>query len=157
MSLVKSAIQNKYGQWTYCMIEENDYISEHLQWYEIMNPSCKEELKLAFPYKAWLQNVCWEELRTLYGKPLRVTSGYRSPSFNKEHGGVDNSLHLTCEAYDNSCNVTDNLWTQLCLWCSMIAYKHDTQCELGRYSWGFHVGFSKLTYTNKLLYTFDKR
>ena len=39
-------------------------------------------------------------VRELYGKPIYVTSGYRSPSVNKAVGGAKNSQHLKGEAAD---------------------------------------------------------
>ena len=35
-----------------------------------------------------------------YGKPVIVTSGYRSPTANQRAGGASNSRHTTCEAAD---------------------------------------------------------
>lgn len=44
--------------------------------------------------KVWPQlPLCLEKLRTLWGKPLILTSGYRCPTHNKEVGGVPHSLH----------------------------------------------------------------
>jgi hypothetical protein len=40
------------------------------------------------------------ELRQKFGKPIRITSGYRTPSHNREVGGVTNSRHLTGQAAD---------------------------------------------------------
>lgn len=41
-----------------------------------------------------------EDVRAALGVPLRVTSGYRSPTHNAEVGGVSNSQHLTGNAAD---------------------------------------------------------
>lgn len=41
-----------------------------------------------------------EKVRKSFGKPIRINSGYRSPSVNKAVGGVTNSLHLTGRACD---------------------------------------------------------
>lgn len=40
------------------------------------------------------------KFRQIYGKPMRVTSGYRPGKYNKAAGGASNSSHLTCEACD---------------------------------------------------------
>lgn len=40
------------------------------------------------------------KLRTLYGKPMYVSSGYRPGHYNKDAGGAKNSPHLTCQAVD---------------------------------------------------------
>ena len=50
-----------------------------------------------------LRNLCQkvlEPLRQHVGKPIIVTSGYRSKELNKAVGGVDNSQHLVGEAAD---------------------------------------------------------
>ncbi len=39
-------------------------------------------------------------LRSAYGKPMNVTSGYRPGHYNKAAGGAKRSAHLTCEAVD---------------------------------------------------------
>lgn len=41
-----------------------------------------------------------DPLRILYGKAIRVSSGFRSPTLNKILGGVSNSQHLRGEAAD---------------------------------------------------------
>lgn len=40
------------------------------------------------------------KLRTTYGKPLYVTSGYRPASVNSAVGGAKKSAHMSCEACD---------------------------------------------------------
>lgn len=41
-----------------------------------------------------------DPLRKAYGKPIRVTSGYRNKAVNKAVGGVANSQHMKGEAAD---------------------------------------------------------
>ena len=41
-----------------------------------------------------------DPLRMVYGKPIYVNSGYRSPEVNKKVGGVANSMHLKGCAVD---------------------------------------------------------
>ncbi len=41
-----------------------------------------------------------DPIRELWGKPLRVTSGYRCKKLNKAVGGAKNSQHLRGEAAD---------------------------------------------------------
>jgi len=40
------------------------------------------------------------KLRAAYGKPMRITSGYRPGKYNVAAGGAKKSSHLTCEACD---------------------------------------------------------
>jgi uncharacterized protein YcbK (DUF882 family) len=40
------------------------------------------------------------KLRTLYGKPMYVSSGYRPGHYNTDAHGAKNSTHLTCQAVD---------------------------------------------------------
>ena len=39
-------------------------------------------------------------IRHAYGKPLLVTSGYRSPEFNRQVGGAPKSNHVKAAAID---------------------------------------------------------
>lgn len=41
-----------------------------------------------------------QPLRTAWGQPLQVVSGYRSPAWNERVGGAANSTHLTAEGAD---------------------------------------------------------
>jgi hypothetical protein len=40
------------------------------------------------------------KFRTAYGKPMIVTSGYRSPEYNAKIGGAKRSCHTMCMACD---------------------------------------------------------
>lgn len=43
-----------------------------------------------------------EEFRSWYNRPINITSGYRTPSYNKRIRGVSNSYHLKALAIDFS-------------------------------------------------------
>lgn len=45
-----------------------------------------------------------EPARQVYGKPIRVTSGYRSERLNKAVGGKPNSQHMRGQAADLVCD-----------------------------------------------------
>jgi hypothetical protein len=52
-----------------------------------------------------MRHLCQEVLEPLrqhYGKPIRITSGYRCPLLNEAVGGVGNSQHQWGEAADLS-------------------------------------------------------
>lgn len=48
----------------------------------------------------FLVSIVLDPLRELYGKPIYVASGYRSPELNKAVNGAKNSQHLTGTAAD---------------------------------------------------------
>ena len=45
-----------------------------------------------------------QDLRTYLNKPVTITSGYRTDSYNKQCGGADNSYHLKGQAVDIYCS-----------------------------------------------------
>lgn len=47
-----------------------------------------------------LMDKCLDKVREMWGKPLGVNSGYRSPELNRAVGGKPNSQHLKGEASD---------------------------------------------------------
>ena len=50
-----------------------------------------------------------DPLREIWGKPIYVNSGYRSPALNKAVGGVANSQHMKGQAADiTTCNTASN-------------------------------------------------
>ena len=51
-----------------------------------------------------------EPARQAYGKPIQVTSGYRSERLNKAVGGKPNSQHLRGQAADLVCDDLDALY-----------------------------------------------
>lgn len=85
-----------------------------------------------------------QPLRDLYGKPLRINSGYRSPELNKQVGGVVASQHVKGEAADVACESPDKLIE--CLRCSGLDFD---QCI--RYSTFVHLSL-KLNGRNRQQY-----
>jgi len=54
-----------------------------------------------------------DEAREIYGKPIRVTSGYRTESHNLKVGGVKSSSHLKGLAIDVACVKSDDRFEML--------------------------------------------
>lgn len=48
-----------------------------------------------------------QKIRDRIGKPVRVTSGYRSPDYNKKVGGAADSMHMRGVAADIQVDGTD--------------------------------------------------
>ena len=47
-----------------------------------------------------LMENCLDKVREMWGKPIGVNSGYRSPELNRAVGGAKNSQHVRGEAAD---------------------------------------------------------
>jgi hypothetical protein len=82
-------------------------ISPHVTLAELTQSQTATRLKIDnTPPPAVVANlklVCqkvFEPTRTHFGKPIRISSGYRSPKLNKEIGGAKNSQHTKGEALD---------------------------------------------------------
>lgn len=57
----------------------------------------------------YLVNNVLDKVREIYGKPIKVNSGYRSKLVNKKVGGASNSQHTKGEAVDiTGGNKTEN-------------------------------------------------
>jgi uncharacterized protein YcbK (DUF882 family) len=86
---------------------EKNMITENFSWEEIQasriarergipnTPGTAERAAMERLVKELLQ-----PLRDIYGKPIRISSGYRSAELNRLVGGVPNSQHVKGEAAD---------------------------------------------------------
>ena len=54
-----------------------------------------------------------DEVREIYGKPIRINSGYRTEAHNRKVGGVDSSSHIKGLAIDVSCTKSDDRFKML--------------------------------------------
>jgi len=54
-----------------------------------------------------------DEAREIYGKPIRVNSGYRTSSHNLKVGGKSSSSHLKGLAIDVACKKSDDRFEML--------------------------------------------
>ena len=54
-----------------------------------------------------------DEAREIYGKPIHVTSGYRTVEHNRRVGGVKSSSHLKGLAIDVACVNSDDRFAML--------------------------------------------
>jgi uncharacterized protein YcbK (DUF882 family) len=54
-----------------------------------------------------------DKAREIYGKPMRVTSGYRTEDHNQKVGGVSSSSHLKGLAIDVACTNSKNRFKML--------------------------------------------
>ena len=98
-----------------------------------------------------------EPLRQLYGSPIRVTSGYRSPDLNAVVGGAPSSQHMRGQAADITAGTPEENRRLL----GLLLANPDTipfdqviaeRCDrLGNPKW-LHVSFSLARVRNQFLY-----
>lgn len=82
-------------------LPENLQLTRNFTLKELANVSGKEDEAQYIISRDSLEfNTMLQAFRGYYGKPIVPTSGYRQPEFNKEIGGVSNSLHLKACACD---------------------------------------------------------
>lgn len=75
-------------------------ISTNFSWFEF---DCHDNTPVPPMYKDNVKRLVTEVLQPLrdaLGMPIKITSGYRTPEYNKNCGGVENSQHLLGRAAD---------------------------------------------------------
>ena len=104
---------------------------------EMTNTVAKDEVKLVLSPAVVEHAQMMQELRDWYGKPLEVSSWYRTPAFNRLVGGASNSAHLDGRATDIN-NIPQELFPAFITAWQVICSRHNKigGCEL--YSWGMH-------------------
>jgi len=77
-----------------------------------------------------------DEARSRIGKPIRITSAYRSPAYNKSVGGVSNSQHVAFKALDLAAPPS----TLRRLYDELLAMRQEGQkIAIGRYASFIHI------------------
>ena len=104
---------------------------------EMTNTVAKDEIKLVLSPLVVEHAQMMQELRDWYGKPLEVSSWYRTPRFNRLVAGASNSAHLDGLATDIN-NIPQSLFPSFVTAWQVICSNHNKigGCEL--YSWGMH-------------------
>ena len=141
------------------------HITEHFSWEEYSNPSSGEDIIAEIWPESLIHAKIIEEFRMHYyqkrGVGCEANSWYRTPTFNKKVGGVDNSLHLWGCATDLLIGCPSNDEWQWCIdTVRELGKKYNTQIEIGIYDWGIHIGSHIEVwnpYTTVPVYIFDKR
>jgi uncharacterized protein YcbK (DUF882 family) len=70
--------------------------------FNVIEFACKDGTPVPEKYLCNVQTLAYnlQVLRDYLGEPVRLNSGYRTPSYNKKVGGKPASKHLTAEAAD---------------------------------------------------------
>lgn len=159
------AIRTKFkfdGGYEYLMnVGNGNKLTNHFTFQEEANTSASEVIKLVLTEDALVHARMREEFRMWWGRAIVCSSCYRTPSFNKQVGGIPNSLHLYGTASDLQLGrLTEAMWNKVVDKWKSICIKYNTVGEIGRYDWGVHVGShienTEKPYTNQF-YIFDKR
>jgi len=107
---------------------------------EMTNKQAADNIKLALTPEVVEHAEMMQELRDCYGKPLNVSSWYRTKAFNKKCGGALNSAHLDGRATDiNNIDTKDNeAVKRFTYWWQAICTMHDKIGGVEVYKWGMH-------------------
>lgn len=84
---------------------------------------------------------CLDKVRELWGKPIGVNSGYRSPELNRVVGGAKNSQHTKGEACDITTGGRENnrkLFDMIC----ESGIEFDQLIDESNYKW-LHISYCK--------------
>ena len=126
-------------------LDSEKKITDHFTWEEEANTSAEERIKLKVYTQTLVHARMREELRMAfylkYGLTLRCNSCFRTEQFNKDCGGIPDSLHLWGTASDLLIsNMTTAMWNWIVATWKAICKKYGTVGEIGRYAWGVHAG-----------------
>ena len=104
---------------------------------ELCNKLANEDVKLVLSPEMIEHAEMMQELRDWYGKPLNVSSWYRTKRFNNFVGGSNNSAHLDGLATDIS-NIPSGLYEDFATAWKAICMVHNKIGGVNYYSWGMH-------------------
>ena len=150
------------GGYNYLMsIAEGNRLTAHFTFKEEANTSASDLIKLELWPESLIHARMREEFRMWWGRAIVLNSCYRTPSFNKQVGGISTSLHLRATASDLALgSLSDATWDRCVDRWRKLCDDYGTVGEIGRYDWGIHVGShiecTAKPYTNSF-YIFDER
>lgn len=104
---------------------------------EMTNTKATENIKLILSPVFVEHAQMMQELRDWYGKPLNVSSWYRTKIFNKSCGGSNNSAHLDGLATDIN-NIPEKLYKDFTTAWQVICSNHSKIDGVNYYNWGMH-------------------
>lgn len=96
-------------------------ISKDFYWYEF---TCSDGTIVPVELRGNVERLVWEvlqPLRNALGKPITITSGYRTPAYNRRVGGARNSQHMKGLAADIKIEGIPRVRSNWLLWGFMIA------------------------------------
>ena len=124
---------------------------------EMTNKQAKDEVKLILTPEVIEFAQMMQELRNWYGKPMNVSSWYRTKSFNSGlKGSSPTSAHLDGRACDIN-NIPQSLFHDFTITWQVICSIHDKVGGVNYYSWGMHFTDHEDKFGHKTFQTRDKR
>lgn len=123
---------------------------------EMTNKQAADEIKLVLTPEAVEHAQMVQELRNWYGKPLNVSSWYRTPTFNKKCGGDKNSAHLVGLATDIN-NIPAEFYHDFTVAWAAICMAHGKVGGVNYYKWGMHFCSDEGRFGHKTFQIRDKR
>ena len=104
---------------------------------EMTNTVATDDVKLVLTPEVVEHARMMQELRDWYGKPMEVSSWYRTPRFNRLVAGASNSAHLDGRATDIN-NIPQDLFEAFEIAWQVICSQHNKVGGVEKYDWGMH-------------------
>jgi len=124
---------------------------------EMTNKQAKDEIKLVLTPEVVEFAEMMQELRDWYGKPMTVSSWYRTKSFNASlKGSSPVSAHLDGRACDIA-NIPKDRFDDFIIAWQVICSIHNKVGGVNLYSWGLHFTDYEDKFGNKVFQIRDKR
>lgn len=133
-------------------------ITKNFSLWEMMNKEADESTKLVLTPENIEFAQMMQELRDWYGKPMNISSGYRTKQFNarKDVNGSANSAHLDGRAWDIN-NIPEILYHDFTIAWQVICSNHKKVGGVNWYKWGMHFTDFEDKFGNTKFTIRDKR
>lgn len=155
---MRLAYTNDFNETDVIEIPDSRHIQKNFTLKELANNKAPESVKFISTPRSRKFMSMIQEFRDWYGKPINVTSNYRTYNYNKTlKGASSNSLHLDALALDWKANHTNtqratvrNKWKQIC-------EKHGEIGGINYYTHGYHMCIGEEKFGNKVFTVRDYR
>lgn len=148
---------NEYGDAARIDLPTTWRLQKNFTLAELANGKAKEKTKFISSPRSRKFLAMIQEFRNWYGRPMNVTSNYRTISFNVSCGGSKDSLHLDALALDWKANHSNgqranvrNKWADICR-------AHGEIGGINYYTNGYHICIGEEKFGNKSFVTRDYR
>ena len=154
---MKIRYTNDYGETTIIELPESWHLAKNFTLSELANNAAFESIKFISTPRSRKFLAMFQEFRNWYGRPITVTSNYRTQSFNTNCGGSKDSLHLDALALDWKAAHTNtqranvrNKWAEICR-------AHKEIGGINFYTHGYHMCIGEEKFGNRVFTLRDYR